>query len=293
MHETLYKCPLCSNTSLNKHIDSKDYFLTQEHFSISSCNHCSFLFTNPRPTSDEISNYYQSSEYISHTGNANNLINRVYKLARYFTLSKKVKLINRLSSGKTILDFGCGTGDFLYTCKQKSWEIHGFEPDQDARGIASEKNNIKIYSTFEELKEVKQIDLITLWHVLEHVHDLKHTLDILQSKLTVGGKLLIAVPNYQSFDAKYYKEFWAAYDLPRHLYHFSQSSMTQLLKYYGIKISEIIPMKLDSFYVSLLSEKYKNGKSNYLKSFINGYKSNIYARKNNKNYSSLIYIASK
>ena len=293
MHEKLNKCPLCSNTSFKKHIDSRDYFLTNELFSISSCNHCSFLFTDPRPNSNEISDYYKSSEYISHTSKANNLTNRLYKFARYFTLSKKVKLANRISAGNTILDYGCGTGDFLFACQQKSWKIHGFEPDDDARNIATEKNKTKIYSSLEELNQVNEIDLITLWHVLEHIHDLKNTLDILQSKLAKHAKLLIAVPNYESYDAKYYKEYWAAYDLPRHLYHFSQTSMAQLLKEYGLKISEIIPMKLDAFYVSLLSEKYKNGKSNYIKSFINGYKSNIYAKKNNNNYSSLIYIANK
>jgi len=293
MLEKLEECPVCSNNTFTTQLTCKDHFLSKEDFSIIKCSHCSFLFTNPRPKVNAIDAYYKSSEYISHTSKANNLLNTVYKSTRYFTLSRKVKLINKITSNKYILDFGCGTGDFLFRCKQKRWKIKGFEPEKLARDIASKKNNIPIYSSLDQLTKIKQIGLITLWHVLEHIHDLNNTIDILKSKLTEDGSLLIAVPNHESFDADYYKEYWAAYDVPRHLYHFSQSSMNLLLKNHGLKINEIIPMKLDSFYVSLLSEKYKNGKSNYIKSFINGYKSNVYAKKQNNNYSSLIYIVNK
>ena len=293
MLETLEKCPVCSSKTFTIELKCKDHFLSKEDFNISKCRKCSFLFTNPRPKEKDLGNYYRSEEYISHSNKANSIINYVYKLARYFTLSGKIKLINSITENKTILDYGCGTGDFLTACKNNGWEINGYEPEKSARDIASQVNKKEILSTLNQLDSLNNISLITLWHVLEHIPDLNTTLNKLKSKLDDNGTILIAVPNFKSYDAQLYKQHWAAYDVPRHLYHFSQQTMSLLLNNHGLKIKTVIPIKLDSFYVSLLSEIYKNGRSNLLKSFINGYKSNIYATKNNNNYSSLIYIASK
>lgn len=293
MFEKIEACPVCKSDKITNHIICKDHMITDESFFITQCSNCSFLFTNPRPNSENISKYYQSEEYISHSNKANNLINFIYKITRHFTISQKLRLINTVSKKKSLLDFGCGTGEFINKCKKKGWNINGVEPDTFAREKAKSLTNSDILSNIDDLKQIKQISLITLWHVLEHIPELNHTLAKLKSKLTKNGKILIAVPNYESYDAKHYKEYWAAYDVPRHLYHFSVKTMTLLLKNHGLKIYKIIPMKLDSFYVSLLSEKYKNGKSNYLTSIINGYTSNIHAAKNKNNYSSLIYIAGK
>jgi len=293
MFEKLEKCPLCQSEKFSNFIICKDHLLTGESFAITKCNDCSFLFTNPRPLAENISRYYQSKEYISHADKATNLTNTVYKIARHFTLNQKVSLINTLSDQKTILDYGCGTGDFLLTCKKKGWIINGLEPDDIARNKAISKTDENIYAKIEQLNDAKKVSVITLWHVLEHIPDLNYTMNMLKRKLDTKGKMLIAVPNIKSLDAQLYKENWAAYDVPRHLYHFSMQTMKLLLKNHGLRIHNILPMKLDSFYVSLLSEKYTNGKSNYVKSFINGYKSNIYAKKNNNNYSSVIYIAGK
>lgn len=293
MFEKLEKCPLCQSEKFSNFIICKDHLLTGESFAITKCNDCSFLFTNPRPLAENISRYYQSKEYISHADKATNLTNAVYKIARHFTLKQKVSLINTLSDQKTILDYGCGTGDFLLTCKKKGWIINGLEPDDIARNKAISKTDENIYAKIEQLNDAKKVSVITLWHVLEHIPDLNYTMNMLKRKLETKGKMLIAVPNIKSLDAQLYKENWAAYDVPRHLYHFSMQTMKLLLKNHGLRIHNILPMKLDSFYVSLLSEKYTNGKSNYVKSFINGYKSNIYAKKNNNNYSSVIYIAGK
>jgi 2-polyprenyl-3-methyl-5-hydroxy-6-metoxy-1,4-benzoquinol methylase len=267
--------------------------VSHESFKITKCNNCNFLFTNPRPDLQHIGSYYKSDQYISHTDKSNNLTNSLYKIARIFTLNQKLKLVNSMVDEKSILDFGCGTGDFLSTCKNKQWNIHGFEPDSAARTIAEKKIKISIHQNLETLHNLSDLSIATLWHVLEHVSDLNKTIATLVNTLCKKGKLLIAVPNHESLDAKTYQEFWAAYDVPRHLYHFSQSTMHKLLKNHGLKINQILPMKLDSFYVSLLSEKYKKGYSNFPNSFLNGCKSNIYAKKNNNNYSSLIYVASK
>jgi 2-polyprenyl-3-methyl-5-hydroxy-6-metoxy-1,4-benzoquinol methylase len=293
MLEKIDNCPICGNNTFEYLLLCKDHMVSQETFTIQKCSACQLLFTNPRPDKHQIGSYYKSDLYISHTDKSNSVTNSIYKLARKFTLKQKLKLINRLSADKSILDFGCGTGDFLTTCKNDQWNINGFEPDEDARSIAESKTKITIYNKIDNLKKLSEISIVTLWHVLEHIHDLNETLDTLVNLMRKKGKIVIAVPNYNSFDAKIYQEYWAAYDVPRHLYHFSKATISKLLNYHSLKITEILPMKLDSFYVSLLSEKYKNGQGNIVKSIINGCKSNIYANKNQDNYSSLIYIAEK
>ena len=291
MLEKINKCPICEHENLTDHISCTDHFLSGETFVITKCANCSFLFTNPRPAEEQLSRYYKSDAYISHSDKANNITNSLYKIARHFTLRGKLKLIDSLNTTKSILDYGCGTGDFLLTCKKNGWKISGLEPDNSARDIAIDKTHANIHSSIEQIDAKNKSGVITLWHVLEHVSDLDAVVSRLKAKLDNQGKLVIAVPNYQSFDAQHYKEYWAAFDVPRHLYHFSQDTMQLLLQKHDLKIIDRIPMKLDSFYVSLLSEKYLNGKNNYIRSFINGYKSNIYAKKNNNNYSSMIYIA--
>ncbi len=293
MLEKIDKCPVCFSDILSKYIVCKDHMLTGDSFAITKCDKCSFLFTNPRPGRNDLGKYYKSEEYISHSNKSNNLTNTLYKIARHFTLIQKVKFINKLTEDKTIFDYGCGTGEFLNACNKNGWKIFGLEPDDFARTQATDLTKSNIIDKIERLQSIENVSLITLWHVLEHIPELNTTFEILKSKLSNKGKFLIAVPNYKSYDAKLYNEHWAAFDVPRHLYHFSQETMKKFLGKHGLKIYSIKPMKLDSFYVSLLSEKYKSGKTNILKSFINGYKSNSYAKNNDNNFSSLIYIAGK
>ncbi len=293
MFEKIENCPICNSSELTNYMICKDHMLTKESFNITKCINCSFLFTNPRPKENHIYKYYKSDKYISHTNNSNNLTNTIYKLVRKITLSQKVRLLNSISSDKSLLDFGCGTGEFLNACKNNGWKVNGLEPDDQAREMATGLVKSKIIKNIQELKSIDKISLITLWHTLEHIPGLNYTLEELKSKLLKKGKFIIAVPNYKSYDAQLYKNNWAAYDVPRHLYHFSPDTMKLLLKYHGLKVLKIVPMKFDAYYVSLLSEKYKNSKANYLKSFINGYVSNTYAKKNKNNYSSLIYIVGK
>ena len=291
MLHTINTCPICNGNKFSGHLTCKDHSFSQEDFTIVKCDSCNFHFTNPRPDEKELSRYYDQDTYISHSDKASTITDRVYKIARYFTLRSKVKLINSLGTQKSMIDFGCGTGDFIYQSQHNGWQVSGLEPEQHPRQIAQQKTNVSIHADLKSLKQENQVGLITLWHVLEHLTQLNETVNVLKSILLPGGKLLLAVPNLESWDAREYHEYWAAYDVPRHLYHFSQLSMAALLKKHELKIVRTIPMKLDAFYVSLLSEKYKNGATNFFKSFINGYKSNSYAKKTG-NYSSLIYIAS-
>lgn len=213
-------------------------------------------------------------------------------MARKYTLHQKYKLIQSLGTEKSTLDYGCGTGHFINYLNSKAWKTDGIEPDKTARTIASKNESLEIYSSLSEIPKNKY-GVITLWHVLEHIHDLNETIQSLRSLLQKNGRLVIAVPNHESYDQQLYKQHWAAYDTPRHLYHFNQLTIKELMKYNKLKLIETHPMKLDAYYVSMLSEQQKNGKSNYIQSIINGWKSNNWAKNNGNNYSSLIYIFKK
>ena len=210
-------------------------------------------------------------------------------IVRNYTTKQKVKLINSFSTtNKSVLDIGSGTGDFLLACKQNGWSIDGVEPNNRANKETRSKTGTEISKDISELDN-KQYDVITMWHVLEHVPNLNEYLLVLKKILKPDGVLVVAVPNHKSYDATYYKEFWAAYDVPRHLWHFSRLSIDKLFQLTNMKVTKTLPMKFDSFYVSLLSEKYKTGKSNFIKAFYIGLQSNLKAR-SSKEYSSIIYV---
>lgn len=257
-----------------------------------SCNQCGFRFTNPRPAPNELGRYYESEDYISHTNQGNNLVNNLYKLARIYTIQEKSKLVRKWSKKGNLLDIGCGTGEFINYNKQLNWTVSGVELNDKARAQAEKQLQQPLYSSIEEVTTEKQFQAITLWHVLEHIADLEESSRRIKDMLAPKGMLFVAVPNCESYDAAYYDKYWAAYDLPRHLYHFTQKSMEQWWQKFDMKVKGIMPMKLDAYYVSMLSEKHKTGKPNMAKASWIGLRSNLKARKSN-NYSSLIYIISK
>jgi len=292
--KTITHCPICKTDSFNAFLTCKDYTVSKQSFNIVSCNNCNFKFTNPRPEDEKLGEYYKSEDYISHSNTSKGIISKIYKSVRNYTLKKKLKLISKYVSRGTILDYGCGTGMFLKVCQDNGWKSFGMEPDGDARKIASEMG-LNTFSDKERIQTYigsETFEIITLWHVLEHVTDLEETLNYFKEKLNQNGALIIAVPNYTSFDAKHYKEFWAAYDVPRHLYHYEIEAIQKLLSSFGFKLVETKPMKFDSFYVSMLSEKYKTGSIKYLRAFLTGLKSNLKA-KEAKDYSSVIYVFKK
>ncbi|WP_272151012.1 class I SAM-dependent methyltransferase [Tenacibaculum aiptasiae] len=263
-----------------------DYTVSKESYEVMLNEEYDMLVTSPVPSNLET--YYLSEEYISHTDSKKGFIDKIYQLVKNYTLKKKLKLINSFNTkSKTILDVGAGTGNFLKVCKENNWEIKGVEPSDKARKIAEEKS-IKLHKEITEIKNTS-FDVITLWHVLEHIPNLVEYTNQLKKLLKPNGVLIIAVPNYKSYDADYYKEFWAAYDVPRHLWHFSKNSIQKIFSNINMNVEKILPMKFDSFYVSLLSEKYKNKKSKAIKAFFVGLKSNLKAKKNGE-YSSLMYI---
>jgi 2-polyprenyl-3-methyl-5-hydroxy-6-metoxy-1,4-benzoquinol methylase len=274
---------------MKSYLKTKDYSISQEEFELFYNEELDMLVTSPEP--EHLEKYYESEVYISHTDSKKSLVDKIYQAVKKYSLQKKIALINSLSiSNKTLLDIGAGTGDFLVAAKKQNWKVQGVEPNSSARKKAEEKE-IHLYSDLTEIDNSK-FEIITLWHVLEHLPDLENQLTQIVSLLEKDGTLVIAVPNFKSYDASYYGKFWAAYDVPRHLWHFSKKAIEKLFKKHGLKLIKIKPMLFDSFYVSLLSEKYKTGKQNMLKAFWFGLKSNIKANRS-KEYSSHIYILKK
>jgi len=276
---------------LTPHLKCLDYTVSNEEFNLILDSNLEMLVTSPQPTTENLGKYYESEDYISHTDSKQSLFDRIYQLVKTYTISKKVKLVTSFlesDSQNSILDIGCGTGDFLSSCQKVGLSVTGIEPNQKAKTLASSKVKSKIYTDISESHSQK-FDIITMWHVLEHVPNLPEYISKLKNLLNLNGVLFVAVPNYKSFDANYYGKFWAAYDVPRHLWHFSQKSLELLFKKENMKVIKTKPMLFDSFYVSLLSEKYKSGKSNPAKAFFVGLKSNLKAKRTSE-YSSLIYI---
>lgn len=292
MYERLDACPVCRKATLANDRIIKDHSISQESFALSRCQTCDFLFTNPRPL--ELGKYYESEEYRSHTDEGKGIIDRVYRKVRNINLDKKIDLvIQHTATGGNLLDVGTGTGYFLAKAKSRGWDIEGVEPNPKAQTFAQDQLQTSLYTDVFEVPQEKQFDAITLWHVLEHLPKLNETLEHFQGLITKKGRIFVAVPNVASWDAQHYGEHWAGYDVPRHLYHFTQPTMKRLLKEHGYSLVSVEPMVFDAYYVSLLSEKYQNGKSRYIQAFRNGWKSNQWAKANQNNYSSLIYVIKK
>ena len=265
-----------------------DYSVSKETFDLYYDQDLDLLITSPQPSPENLGRYYESNDYISHTDSKRSLFEKAYHFVKGIALNNKLNLINNCSSSKgNLLDIGAGTGDFLFTAKQNGWETIGVEPSEKAKGNAIGKG-IKFSDSTQDL-ESHSFDVITMWHVLEHVPNLEIQIKELKRLVKPNGTIIIAVPNFKSYDAKYYGKFWAAFDVPIHFWHFSKTAIQLLFEKENIILEKVLPMKFDSFYVSLLSEKYKNGKMNFVKAIWIGLVSNWKA-KSSLEYSSHIYV---
>ncbi len=296
MSERLLKCPLCKSGNILNHQLVKDHAVSKKEFTLCRCGDCTLLFTNPRPTEVEIDPYYDFKEYYSHEDQVRSFTQWLYQKIRKSSIQRKVSLIDSLVKSGSLLDYGCGTGEFLQEAKRQDWNVRGIEPSDKARTQAITKLPTEILGNLDELPELETYDVITLFHVLEHIHSLRKTVKKLVNHLKSNSYMIIAVPNPKSEDAKHYGSDWAGYDVPRHLYHFSQKSMTAFQAQFGLELVRIEALTYDSYYVSILSEGYKNPKAGlltrYMKAFMQGYRSNQRAGKPG-NYSSNIFIFKK
>jgi len=290
----LDKCPVCLNKNLVNKLHCIDHTTSKEKFTIVSCETCDFTFTNPRPKEESLGNYYKSEMYISHTNSSKGLFNWMYQTVRKYAIGTKLTLLKSVTDFGCHLDVGSGTGEFLNACKQTGFKVKGVEPSKLAREQAVSNYSLSVNedTNLEQFKD-DEFDSISMWHVLEHVPSLIETITEFTRILNKNGKVIIAVPNHKSWDANYYKEFWAAWDVPIHLWHFSKETIELLFNKNGFKLLKTKPMLFDSFYVSLLSEEFKTGKKKFINGFIIGIISNIIGLFTKRGYSSAIYVFEK
>ncbi len=288
--ENIQNCPVCGSPHSSLKFKAKDYTVSNEMFHIVTCDSCRLIYTNPRPAAHEAGPYYHASAYISHSDTNEGIVNKLYHAVRKFTLQSKTNWIESEKKGtKELLDVGCGNGHFLAAAIEKGWNINGVELDSETAARAANLTGLTIAPSLKEIDPAKEFQVITLWHVLEHVYELDEYFQFFKSRLAKDGKLLFALPNPASFDATYFKQYWAAYDVPRHIYHFTPATIAALAEKYGFRLKSSRGLIFDSFYISLLSNEYKTGNKRLLHSFCIGLLSNLRAMLGKPNYSSNLY----
>ena len=287
------KCPWCDSDKAQINLWLKDEFLSKEDFHLCECLNCGLLYTMPRPTKEKIGAYYKSEEYYSHQENKKGFIPKLYERVKKINLKYKYHLATEDIKGGKLLDIGCGVGDFIHTAEEKGWQCTGVEPSEDARTIAKTRTKANFINS-EALESIpnETFDVITMWHVLEHVDDLKWQVTQLQRLIKTNGKIVIAVPNYKSYDGQYYKELWAAYDVPRHLNHFNRTTITKIFKSSGLTLKKTTKLIWDAYYISYMSEQYKHHKLPLIRGAFKGLISNCKARRSG-DWSSMVYVFEK
>jgi 2-polyprenyl-3-methyl-5-hydroxy-6-metoxy-1,4-benzoquinol methylase len=287
------KCPVCSKNSFSHYLDTEDYFFTKEKFSLSKCDSCGFVFTNPVPELKKIGDYYETDKYLSHNSDGGGLVSSIYKIVREQNLKNKYSVITRYKSEGSVLDIGSGTGEFLNYLKKRKWNTKGIEPSKNAREFAKQNYNIDVDKET-GLTDIANasFDVLTMWHVLEHVYNLDERMKTIFRVLKNDGIAIIALPMIDSPDSMRYGKYWAGLDVPRHLYHFCSRTFEILAKKYNLEIIDKYPMKFDSLYVSWLSHQAMDDNLPLFRGVLNGLKSNAKADRNS-NYSSMIFVLNK
>lgn len=289
--ENLSTCPSCGDQHFTAVLHAIDYTVSKNTFEIVQCESCHLRFTNPRPAANQAGKYYQSEDYISHSNTQKGLVNQLYHYVRNITLKQKTNWIDAYKIGdKKVLDIGCGNGHFLKACQEKGWNVQGMELDPETAKRASELLKQDIHPSIKNINQNESFDLITMWHVLEHVYEIKDYFEFFKQHLSPKGKLLFALPNHLSYDAEVFQQYWAAYDVPRHIYHFNPNTLAFLAKQHGFQLIKSKGLIFDSFYIALLSNQYKYGNKKLIASFFIGLFSNLKAYLKTGNYSSNLYI---
>lgn len=290
------RCPHCGRGPVVEVMRCVDHFVSGETFPVCRCEQCGFHFTSSLPSPDDMGRYYQSSDYISHSDTSRGLVNKAYHLVRHYMLREKNALVVHFTGKKQgrVLDYGAGTGYFANRMRRAGWNVEAIEPSDNARAFAFAHFGIKM-KTPADLTSFAEgsFDCITLWHVLEHVPDLHDKMEAFGRLLTDNGMMMLALPNRTSFDARHYGKDWAAWDVPRHLWHFSPIDVQRLAGEHGFTLVEIIPMYFDAFYISMMSEKGRGSKLAVLRGLLTGFVALLRTMINKERSSSLIYVLKK
>ncbi len=302
---TINACPLCGKTEHVKVMTCKDLYASGEEFDLYKCKNCSFLFTQNFPAEAEIGKYYDTPDYISHTDTRKGIMNKIYHQVRQRMFKEKAEIVGKglPYKGGNLLDIGSGTGYFInYMFQQSDWEAIGLEKNKEAREYAKKKFKVEVYGTMEEVMKslddgdpsgLIPINVVTMWHSMEHIENLNETWETIDKLLEPEGKLIVAVPNHTSIDAQKYGNMWAAYDVPRHLWHFTPETMKKFGEKHGFVLTEQYPMPFDAFYVSILSERYKKSFFPFLQGMLSGTSAWLRSRKHPELSSSIIYVFRK
>ncbi|HEY0979017.1 MAG TPA: class I SAM-dependent methyltransferase [Flavobacteriales bacterium] len=293
--EAIRLCPKCGNGTFQDLLQAQDYTATQQRFWIKTCTLCGLAATSPRPRPEQIAHYYRSATYISHTNNASGIANMLYQWARKGAIRNKHRLIARYHQGGSVLDIGCGTGEFLGYLKSRGYHTQGVEPSLEAREMAIRNHALPVVPGLESIAPHEQYSVITLWHVLEHLYDPHTTLKQIHARAKSSSLLVIAVPDRESWDAHHYGAEWAAYDVPRHLFHYRRADIHALLQTHGFQVIATKRMLLDSIYVSMLTER-NSGRSPALALILGtliGAWSNLASFCSSRPTSSTLYLARK
>ncbi|WP_291530522.1 class I SAM-dependent methyltransferase [Bacteroides sp. UBA939] len=293
---TIKVCPVCGGTHIERAMTCIDHYTSGEVFYLCCCQDCGFLFTQDFPIEAEIGRYYETPDYISHTDTKKGFVNRVYHWVRAYMLKRKARLVENEAHCQTgrLLDIGTGTGYFSDIMQRRGWEVEAVEKSMQARAFAKEcfGLDVKPDTALQDFAPGR-FDVITLWHVMEHLEHLNETWDTLNTLLTEKGMLIVALPNCSSYDAKKYGAHWAAYDVPRHLWHFTPGTVQKLSSKHGFILSARHPMPFDAFYVSMLSEKYMGRSLPFLRGMLSGVTAWFSALGNKERSSSMVYVFRK
>ncbi len=254
-------CPLCGQANHTQFLQAPDRFNPEGGYSfrIAQCTDCGFVYLNPRPIAETIGQFYQDEAYqpFLSTLGERSLWDRLYEFVRSHALRGKRNKIERLQKTGRLLDVGCGTGEFLDEMQRHGWQVAGMEKDEEAAQFAGKNYGLAVQTRLLQECEFDKasFDVITFWHVLEHVYDPIETLNTAKSLLKPDGLILIAMPNIHSFDARFYGQHWVALDTPRHLLHFTPDSVAKLCDVIGLRLLGVRQMVLDAFYNCILSEQ--------------------------------------
>jgi 2-polyprenyl-3-methyl-5-hydroxy-6-metoxy-1,4-benzoquinol methylase len=293
---TVNNCLVCGSDNIAFRLVCSDHLTGGGNFDIYTCKNCGFFFTHNPPSVEILEKYYDAEEYISHSDTKKGFTNILFHITRNLMFYRKRRIIAKttgLNDGN-LLDIGCGTGYFAAFMKKSGWNVTGTEVNKNARIFAREKFNLEVIDEADLTKfDHNHFDCITMWHVFEHLQDPVNYTSVILRLLKPGGVCVAAMPNCDSYDAQYYSQFWAAWDVPRHLWHFTSETFRRFSEKAGLKFSGTLTLPLDVFYISILSEKYKGSKLSFISGILKSLWFSILVLFNKHKTSSLIYILRK